>query len=76
MLESGISMICVGYVTSGMYVMYSTKNLKTILVIGFTLNDGNVSPAIFHAVLFIQAAGKCCKLTSSVSSIRNTTYGV
>ena len=54
-----VSIIRVRYVASGMYVMNSTKNVKTI--IGFKLNDGNVFPAQFHAVFLIQARGKCCK---------------
>ena len=38
---TGISIIRVEYVASGMYVMNSPKTLKTIPVIGFKLSDGN-----------------------------------
>ena len=54
-----VSIIRVRYVASGVYVMNSTKNLKTTIL--FKLNDGNLFPAKFHAVFLIQAAGKCCK---------------
>ena len=61
-----VSIIRVGYVASGMYVMNSTKDLKTI--IGFKLNDGHLLPGQFHAVFF---SGRWEMLrTSSISSIR------
>ena len=40
--STGISIIRVEYVASGMYAILSTKNLKTVLVLGFKLNDGKL----------------------------------
>ena len=40
--STGISIIRVEYVASGMYAILSMKNLKTVLVLGFKLNDGKL----------------------------------
>ena len=47
------------YVASGMYVMNSTKNLKTI--IGFKLNDRNLFPSQIPRRVLNSGLWECCK---------------
>ena len=51
-----MSIVRIEYVASRMYVMNSTKNIKTI--IGFKLNDGNLFAGQFYAVFLTEALGK------------------
>ena len=68
-----VSIIRVRYVASGMYVMNSTKNLKTML--GFKLNDENLFPGQIPRRVF--TAGRWEMLqTSCISSIRTTIHDV
>ena len=64
-----VSIIRVRYVASGMSVMNSTKNLKTI--VGFKLNDGNLFPGQILRRVFTSGRWEMWQ-TSCISSIRTT----
>ena len=68
-----VSTIHVRYVASGMYVKNSTKKLKTI--IGFKLNDGNLSPGQIPRRIFNSGRQEMLR-TSSTSSIRKTIHNI
>ena len=61
------------YVASGVYVMNSTKNLKTIIL--FKLNDGNLFPGQIPRRVFNSGRWEMLQ-TSSIISIRKTIHNM
>ena len=66
-----VSIILVRYVASGMYVVNSTKSLKTIP--GFKVKDGNLFPGQIPRRVFSSGRWEMLQ-TSSISSIRMTIH--